>query len=133
MSEPTYASAKAKRLRKKHSEEATGLPHEMDSVGRSRAATRILVKLPRSTASAPTLLNESTSGAEIPELGDTRATTADGTPLPIPFNNDANAIGSELPSLQTVSSSSLSGVEPELSERERRWRPNSTKEAFTTS
>jgi hypothetical protein len=106
------------RSRKKPTESSASLPHEINSAGRTRAATRILVKLPKSTASAPADLNETTRGAEFPELGDTRAITTDGAPLPIPFTSDVSEGGSGLPALQTVSNSSLSGVELEASETE---------------
>jgi hypothetical protein len=101
--------------RKKQTTSSTSLPHEIDSADRTTAATRILVKLPKSTASAPADL---TLGAEIPELGDTRATTTEGVPLPVLFPLHASDAGSGLPTLQTVSSSSLSGVELGLTETE---------------
>jgi hypothetical protein len=61
-------------------------------------------------------MNETTFDAEIPILGETRAVTTDGAPLSVPFPNDVSEGGSGLPTLQTVSSSSLSGVEHETSE-----------------
>ncbi|KAJ7343688.1 hypothetical protein DFH08DRAFT_811043 [Mycena albidolilacea] len=116
MTDTDAAVPKAKSSsRRKQTTSSTSLPHEIDSAGRTRAATRILVKLPKSNASAPADL---TPGAEIPELGDTRATTTEGVPLPVPFPIDASDAGSGLPTLQTVSSSSLSGVELGLSETE---------------
>ncbi|KAJ7323919.1 hypothetical protein DFH08DRAFT_817401 [Mycena albidolilacea] len=119
MAEADIAPAKSRpRSRKKPTESSASLPPEIDSAGRTRAATRILVNLPKSTASAPAGMNESIRDAEIPELGDTRATTADGGPLPIPFSHNVSESGSGLPALQTVSNSSLSGVESETSETE---------------
>ncbi|KAJ7790445.1 hypothetical protein B0H14DRAFT_2625997 [Mycena olivaceomarginata] len=89
MAEADAAPAKSRpRSRKKPTESSASLPPEIDSVGRTRAATRILVNLPKSTASAPAGTNESVRSAEIPELGDTRAATADGGPLPIPFSHN---------------------------------------------
>jgi hypothetical protein len=119
MSEADTAPTKPKpRLRKKPTESSTSLTHEIDSVGRMRAATRILVKLSKSTASAPANLHEMEHSAEIPELGETRAITTGGAPLPVPFSSNISESRSELPTLQTVSSSSLSGVELRASETE---------------
>jgi hypothetical protein len=50
--------------RRKQTMSSTSLLHEIDSAGRTRAATRILVKLPKSNASAPADLMP---GVEIPE------------------------------------------------------------------
>ncbi|KAJ7824471.1 hypothetical protein B0H14DRAFT_2597248 [Mycena olivaceomarginata] len=119
MAEADAAPAKSRpRSRKKPTESSASLPPEINSVGRTRATTRILVNLPKSTASTPAGMNESIRGAEIPELGDTHTTTADGGPLPIPFSHNVSESGSGLPALQTVSNSSLSGVESETSETE---------------
>ncbi|KAJ7820787.1 hypothetical protein B0H14DRAFT_3472100 [Mycena olivaceomarginata] len=119
MSEADAAPTKPKpRSRKKPTESSASLPHEIDSMGRTRAATRILVKLPKSTASAPADLHETEHSAEIPELGETRAITTGSALLPVPFPSNVGESGSELPALQTVSSSSLSGVELEASETE---------------
>ncbi|KAJ7354714.1 hypothetical protein DFH08DRAFT_804579 [Mycena albidolilacea] len=66
----SIASTMAKpRSRKKRAVDSSSLPHEIDSAGRTRAATRILVKLPTSTNFAPAIMNDTTRGAEIPELG----------------------------------------------------------------
>ncbi|KAJ7894190.1 hypothetical protein B0H14DRAFT_2559323 [Mycena olivaceomarginata] len=122
MSDPTIASTQAKpHSRKKHPEEAAGLPHKIDSARRTRAATQILVKLLKSMASAPANLNESSSGAEIPKLGDTRTTTTDSAPLPVSFSNDASKTKIELTCSPTPPN--------EL----RFSRPNSTREVYTMS
>ncbi|KAJ7825234.1 hypothetical protein B0H14DRAFT_2596743 [Mycena olivaceomarginata] len=149
MAEPVNIAAKTKsRPKKKFPDDPSGLPHEIDSAGRTRAATRILVNLPKSSASAPANLNETSTSAEFPALGDTRAVTADGAPLPVPFSYDVSENGDGLPALQTVSGSSLSGVEPESSDADNMvvhtcWptlldapplsRPNSEKGEYTTS
>jgi hypothetical protein len=119
MAGPVDASSKAKaHLKKKFPDDPAGLLHEIDSAGRTRAATRILVNLPKSSTSAPANLNEMSTSAEFPALGDTRAATTDSAPLPVPFSYDVSESGSGLPALQTVSGSSLSGVDSEPSETE---------------
>ncbi|KAJ7351201.1 hypothetical protein DFH08DRAFT_957535 [Mycena albidolilacea] len=119
MAEPVDAFVKVKaRTKKKVPAASASLPPEIDSAQRTHTATCILVKLPKSTASAPANLMDTPMSAEIPELGDTHATTTDGTPLPVPFSYDASEMRSGLPALQTVLGSSLSGVESETSEME---------------
>ncbi|KAJ7301929.1 hypothetical protein DFH08DRAFT_827132 [Mycena albidolilacea] len=136
MTDADAAVPKAKSSsRRKQTTSSTSLPHEIDSAGRTRAATRILVKLPKSNASAPADL---TPGAEIPELGDTRATTTEGVPLPVPFPIDASDAGSGLPTLQTVSSSSLNFSAALISlpmppDKPQPSKPVSAKEEYTTS
>ncbi|KAJ7349505.1 hypothetical protein DFH08DRAFT_807969 [Mycena albidolilacea] len=136
MTDTDAAVPKAKSSsRRKQTTSSTSLPHEIDSAGRTRAATRILVKLPKSNASAPADL---TPGAEIPELGDTRATTTEGVPLPVPFPIDASDAGSGLPTLQTVSSSSLNFSAALISlpmppDEPQPSKPVSAKEEYTTS
>ncbi|KAJ7725438.1 hypothetical protein B0H14DRAFT_2641313 [Mycena olivaceomarginata] len=121
MADSVEDAAKAKpRSRKKTPAASASLPPEIDSAGRTCTATRILVNLPKSTASAPANANanETPLGAEFPVLDETRAVTTDGTPLAVPFSHEASESGSGLPALQTVLGSSLSGVESETSETE---------------
>ncbi|KAJ7337002.1 hypothetical protein DFH08DRAFT_813294 [Mycena albidolilacea] len=119
MAEPVDTSTKAKpHLKKKLPKAPASLPHEINSAGRTWAATRILINLPKFTASAPANLNKASISTEIPILGDTCAITTNSAPLPVPFSNDVSNNGSGFPALQTVSGSSLSAVEPKYFEME---------------
>jgi hypothetical protein len=98
MADPVNIAAKTKSCsKKKLPDDPAGLPHEIDSAGRTRATTCILVNLPKSSTSAPATLNEMSTSTEFPTLGDTRAVTADGAPLPVPFSYDVSESGDVCP------------------------------------